>query len=692
MESLNPQVVAAAKLPILNPNKFDLWKMRIEQYFLMTDYSLWEVILNGDSPAPTRVVDGVVQPIAHTTAEQQLAKKNELKARETLLMALPDKHQLKFNIYKDAKSLMKVIKKSFGGNKETKKVQKTLLKQYLPSEWRTHTLIWRNKADLEDQSLDDLFKNLKFYESEVKSSSYTSHNTQNIAFVSSQNTNTTNESFSDVPSVYAASTKPLASILPNVDNLSDVVIYSFFASQSNSPQLDNDDLKQIDANDLEEMDLKGNVPVETSTYNALVSQCDGVGSYNWSLQADEERTKYTLMAFTFSSTSSSDNEPSTTKTTKDMSQSNSPSSPIIEDWVSDSEDESEGEPMRTLKATSFIQTSEHVKTPRTSVKPVKHPTQAKNLSQDIPKSRGHKHSWNRKACFVCKSVNHLIKDCDYYKKKMVQKPILNHAMRVNHQNSTRLTHPHSNKHVVPTIVLTKVPRENNMYNVDLKNIVPLGDLTCLFVKATLDESNLWHRRIGYINFKTMNKLVKGNLVRGLPLKVFENNHTCLACKKIKQHRASFVAGNQPNHNADSQNTNADAAFDVKENESKVHVTPSSSDKTKKHDEKAKREAKGKSPVDLTTRVRDLSAEFKEFSVNSTNRVNVASAPVTVVGPNSTNSTNNFNAAGPSDNAVSLNFEIGEKYSSVDPSQYLDDSDMPALEDIVYSNNEEDVGA
>nr|GEV29541.1 ribonuclease H-like domain-containing protein [Tanacetum cinerariifolium] len=122
-------VVAAVKLPILNPNEFDLWKLRIEQYFLMTDYSLWEVILNGDSPTPTKIVDGFVQVIAPTTIEQRLAKKNELKARGTLLMALPDKHQLKFNIHKDAKSLMEAIKKRFGGNKETKKVQKTLLKQ-----------------------------------------------------------------------------------------------------------------------------------------------------------------------------------------------------------------------------------------------------------------------------------------------------------------------------------------------------------------------------------------------------------------------------------------------------------------------------------------------------------------------------------------------------------------------------------
>ncbi|GKB21111.1 putative ribonuclease H-like domain-containing protein [Tanacetum coccineum] len=77
-----------------------------------------------------------------------------------------------------------------------------------------------------------------------------------------------------------------------------------------------------------------------------------------------------------------------------------------------------------------------------------------------------------------------------------------------------------------------------MYSFDLKNVVPSEGLTCLFVKATLDESNLWHRRLGHINFKTMNKLMRGNLVRGLPSKIFENDHSCVACQKRKQHKAS----------------------------------------------------------------------------------------------------------------------------------------------------------
>nr|GEU74645.1 hypothetical protein [Tanacetum cinerariifolium] len=298
---ISPYVVSATKLPILNLNEFDLWEMRIEQYFLMTDYSLWEVILNDDSLSSTRVIESVVQPVAPTTAEQRLARKNELKARGTFLMALPDKHQLKFNVHKDAKTLMEAIEKRFGGNKETKKVYKTLLKQQyenfigsssesldqihdrleklisqieilreslsqedinlkflrsIPTEWRTHILIWRKKTDLEEQSLDDLFNSLKIYKAEVTSSSSASTSTQNIAFVSSSSTDNTNEPVSAAASVSVVSAKIHVFALLNVDTLSNTVIYLFFASQSTSPQLDNDDLKQIDADNLKEMDLK----------------------------------------------------------------------------------------------------------------------------------------------------------------------------------------------------------------------------------------------------------------------------------------------------------------------------------------------------------------------------------------------------------------------------------------------------
>nr|GFA35376.1 retrovirus-related Pol polyprotein from transposon TNT 1-94 [Tanacetum cinerariifolium] len=141
-----------------------------------------------------------------------------------------------------------------------------------------------------------------------------------------------------------------------------------------------------------------------------------------------------------------------------------------------------------------------------------------------------------------------------------------------------------------------------------------------------------------------------------------------------------------------QNTNADVAddtFDVKENENKVHVSLSGSDKTKKHDDKAKRDAKGKKPIGLPTGVRDLRAKFEEFFSNITNRVNAASAPVNAARPNPTNS---FNTVSPFDTVISLNFRITRKSSFVDPYKYPDDPDMPDLEDIVYSDDEENVGA
>nr|GEY76192.1 hypothetical protein [Tanacetum cinerariifolium] len=253
---------------------------------------------------------------------------------------------------KGCKTLMKDIEKRFGGNKETKKVRKTLLKQQyenfsatssksldqihdrlqklisqlkilgetisqedinlnflrsLPSEWKTHTLIWRNKADLEEQSLDDLFNNLKIYEDEVKGSSTSSQNTQNIAFASLNNTDNTNESVSAILSVSAASSKATVYTLLNVDSLKEInlkwqmAILTIRARRKYRSPKDNRNKDPP----------RRTVPVEVSTSNALVSQCDAVGGYDWSFQADEEPTNYALMAYASlgsSSSSGSDNE------------------------------------------------------------------------------------------------------------------------------------------------------------------------------------------------------------------------------------------------------------------------------------------------------------------------------------------------------------------------------------------------
>ncbi|GJZ63227.1 hypothetical protein Tco_0619648 [Tanacetum coccineum] len=113
MEVGTTSTTLTARLPILNPREYDLWLIRIEQYFLMTDYSLWEVILNGNKVLK-RTVREIEQEYKPTTVEEKQDRRNEMKARGTLLMALPNKDQLKFHSYKDAKLLMKAIEKRCG--------------------------------------------------------------------------------------------------------------------------------------------------------------------------------------------------------------------------------------------------------------------------------------------------------------------------------------------------------------------------------------------------------------------------------------------------------------------------------------------------------------------------------------------------------------------------------------------------
>nr|GEV76553.1 putative ribonuclease H-like domain-containing protein [Tanacetum cinerariifolium] len=1183
------------------------------------------VILNGDSPTPTRVIEGVVQPFAPTTIEQRLAKKNELKAHGTLLMALPDKHQLKFNIHKDAKTLMEAIEKRFGGNKETKKKlisQLEILRESLsqedinlkflrslPTEWRTHTLIWRNKKNLEEQSLDDF----------------------------------TNEPISAAASVSAGSAKIHVSALPNIDAndleemdlkwqmaMLTVECYNchrkgHFSRECRSPK----DTKRNDAAEPQ----RRNVPVETFTSNALVSQYDfrksqfDVISYKTELEsvdarllvyqqneyvfeedikllklevqlrdnalvvlrqkfekAEQERDdlKLKLEKFQTSSKNLSQLLASQTndKTILDYntqvftrfmfdcdefftseSDESLPPSPIYDRYQSGDGYHVVPPPYtgtfmppkpelvfhNAPNVNETVHTAFNVKLSPTkpdkdlpSVKPVETSIPAANPKTTIPKPKSHGYNRNRKACFVLltqsklvpisaarpvtavapkpyvtrprqattivakpyspsrRNINHSAspKASNFSPKVTTAKapmvnavkgvqgkwewkpkcPILDHGNPQHALKDKRIIDIGCSRHMTGNMsylsnfkainggyvafggnpkggkisrkgkiktgkldfndvyfvkelkfnlfsvsqmcdkknnvlftdtecivlspefklldenqVLLRVPRENNMYNVDLKNIFSSGDFTCLFAKAILDESNLWHRRLGLINFKTMNKLVKGNLVRGLPSKVFENDHICVACKKGKQHKAScktkpvssvnqplqrlhidlfgptFVkslnkkiyclvvtddysrftwvfflatkdetspilktfiigiehqlslkvkiirsdngtelknndlnqfcgmkgvnrefsvprtpqqngiaerkirtlieaartmlaelllpipfwaeavntacyvqnrvlvtkpqnktpyelllgrtpsigimrpfgypvtilntldplgkfdrnvdegflvgysisskafrvfnsrtqivqetlhinflenkpnvvvsgptwlfgidtltktmnyqpvtAGNQSNPSAgvqeqfdtekvgeenvqqyvlfpvwtsvsnNPQNTDGDVAFKVKEPEfegrkpeSKVNVSPSSSAQSKKHDDKTKRKAKGTNPVESSTGYRNLSAEFKDFSDNSINKVNAAGSLVPAVGQIFSNSNNTFSAAGPSNTAVS---PTHKKSSYVDTSQLPDDPNMPELEDITYSDDEEDVSA
>nr|GEY87019.1 ribonuclease H-like domain-containing protein [Tanacetum cinerariifolium] len=663
-------------------------------------------------------------------------------------------------------------------------------------------------------------------------------------------------------------------------------------NQSNS----NDDLKQIDADDLEAMDLKWqmamltmsarrrghfvrefrspkdtrnketqrrNVSVETSTSNALVLQCDGVGSYDWSFQAEEEPTNYALMTFTSSSSSSDTKDIKLLKldvmlrdnalvdlrkkfekaeqerdelklkldkfqtSSKNLSQllasqtsdktrlgydnqvfnstvfnynemfssesdasmptslvydryksGNRPSSPIIEDWVSDSEDESEAVLTRSRLVPLFVARFVNTTVPHTKVhyqrptthgvnkahSPIRRPInlrpspQASNFHQKVTTAKapqvnavqGVKGNWGNpqhalkdKGIIYSGCSRHMTGNMSYlfdfeeinggyvsfggnskhgkitgkgkiktgkldfddvYFIKELKFNLCSVSQMCDKKNSVLFIDTKcivlSSDFKLPeeNHVLLRVLRENNMYNVDLKNIVPSRDLTCLFAKATLEESNLWHRRLGHINLKIMNKLVKGikrefsvartpqqngiaerknmTLIEAartmlvdslLPIPFWAEalNTACyvqnrvLVTKPYNKTPYELLLGRTPsigfmrpfgclvtilntldplgklNGKADEgflvgysainltlvQNTDDDVTFKVKEHESEVHVSPSSSAKTKKHDDKTQREAKDKSPVELSTRVRNLSEKFKDFFDNSINGVN-----------------------------------------------------------------------
>ncbi|GKB20612.1 hypothetical protein Tco_0854535 [Tanacetum coccineum] len=129
MDQDSAHMVAASKVPMLKPGEFEIWRMRIEQYIQMIDYALWEVIENGNTAPKTTVVEGVEKVMPPTTAKEKAQKRLEVKARSTLMMGIPNEHQLKFNSIKDAKLLMEAVEKRFGRNAATKKTQRNLLKQ-----------------------------------------------------------------------------------------------------------------------------------------------------------------------------------------------------------------------------------------------------------------------------------------------------------------------------------------------------------------------------------------------------------------------------------------------------------------------------------------------------------------------------------------------------------------------------------
>ncbi|GJW91392.1 ribonuclease H-like domain-containing protein [Tanacetum coccineum] len=649
--------------------------LKIEEKFL-------KVILNGDSPLPTRTVDGVETSVHPTTAEQKLERKNDLKARGTLLMALPNEHQLKFNTYKSAKTLMEATSSSSYG--ETRDLEKLYFFKFLnighnssSSDTESKLNVGAYKAGLESvkAKLDMYKKNEDVFEEDIKILKLDIMLRDNAltelrkkfekAEKERDNLKLTLEKFEN-------SSKNLSKLL-------DSQICDKFKSGVGYDSQVNDRYKTSEGYHA--------IP-PPYTGNFMPPKPDLILAYKDEYVFSESITSVPAIVI------------SEVKTSK--SKPKSVSEPLIENWISDSENKNEIEfKSRQSKPSNaivnFVKSNKHVKSPRgithphpkrnfvpsavlmksglktlntarqnssraavsvSTARPINtaYPRPTVNSARPVSNvfNRAHSHdkrpfnkfttnknsNFNEKvntirgnvttvgpkavvsnnkgneanavkasACWVWRPKQKVLdhgnpqqdlKDkgvidsgCsrhmtgnksyltdyeeinggfvafggnskggkitgkgkirtgkldfeDVYFVKELKFNLFSVSQMCDKKNSVLFTDTEcvvlspDFKLTDESHVLLKVSRKDNMYSVDLKNVVTQGGLTCLFAKATSDESNLWHRRLGHVNFKTINKLVRGNLVRGLPSKLFEINQTCVACQKGKQHRSSCI--------------------------------------------------------------------------------------------------------------------------------------------------------
>ncbi|GJW71007.1 ribonuclease H-like domain-containing protein [Tanacetum coccineum] len=299
--------VTALRIPMIKKGEYDLWSMKMRQYIAITDHILWDIITNGDQ--------ATTDPASSSAPKTSLAanaRRNNEKALNILLSAIPDRHLLSFHDAEDAKTLWSAIKARFGGNEASKKMQKNLLKQQfetftigsreeldsayerfqnilsmlelydakvshedanlkflrsLPSVWHVVATMIRGQPGLDELEFDDLYNNLKVYEHELKGVSNSS--SQNIAFLSTEiKGSTLKQSTADpenIPKGYTQAASSKVQTAPNCASHSDEIICSFFAQQASMPTThDDEDLLQIDEDAMEEIDIRWQVAMITA--------------------------------------------------------------------------------------------------------------------------------------------------------------------------------------------------------------------------------------------------------------------------------------------------------------------------------------------------------------------------------------------------------------------------------------------
>ncbi|GJT43431.1 putative ribonuclease H-like domain-containing protein [Tanacetum coccineum] len=468
MELENSQNNSLAKLPILKLGEYEMWEIRIKQYFQIQDYALWEVIEYGNSWVPIPITapesgpSTALKMTVPSTTEEKICKKNDVKARSLLLMALPNEHQLTFNQYADAQSMFIAIKARFGGNDATKKTQKALLKQQyenfnatssesldsifnrlqklvsrlailgvdtspedlnvkflrsLPSEWDTHVVVWMNKPDFETMGLDDLYNNFKIVEQKVKRTVAANNDDKNLAFLTTTSTSSTNSINTGNTGVSTGNSKVLIMLVLEIvmASFSDDKAFAFLSSQPHG-------FKFMRARKFYQR-----------TGRKIIIDGNSTAGYDKSKTVSTARTR------------------------------------------------------------GF-----------NAVKPLRHV------------------------------------GVENYQTQMVQSLTFTNIIILMHEPDPRFVDSGCFKAMSGNIAHLQISK-NLMVdlftfwwrsNMEDESLVKMFKLSS--AKATSEESMLWHRRLGHVNFKNINKLVKDNLVRDLPLKQFKNDQTCVAFKVARR--------------------------------------------------------------------------------------------------------------------------------------------------------------